>query len=1082
MLLQLSHRFAVSKPCILHQRSSGRWESWVIKPALLAESNSLLKTFHQIPGAYCVGTSPSTRLSFPSINPLIFFCNQTSASREQESGHQRICLVNNKLLSKGVQQRKSRDASLAHVNYLLGSLSQSHERYRLARYRRKSNLGRIHPMTMKMRVVSESSCPPQLPRTAGTRNRRFRVKLSSVLAAYIDLIARKRPSEYSQCTKVITYSPKPLGYLASPTQHSEENTSSQSKLMLQQLVLLKELATRQSEMVSKESLAYLKVRGYGLQDVAAWYWVLTGKTAEDSAMRFEFLMKLPISIVDDFGAVPSFVLLKLLTRSDISYRALTLLLRQSWQMLGLSDQHETDHDFGNTAHLTNSQPSSKSFGLDAIFVLVVRLLRHARRVWPAATVSIAQLWITYARVGEVIRPLEHDKMTERDATRLSFAYNRVLSLLGLPPNGSPYQSLHYRQRAQFMVIRQMKAFNPPLSIDREGYRGVTRVQLAHRKTHQERKWARLKAVSWPPWKEDRLGVDASVGIESGISRASNTLRQMVEAGYAPLHWEQSASILAGWDTDGSPTIQKRSVDVPQSTPLQVHEAPKVKMTKEKLTSEIDADAIWAARIKATRSLHEAWTCFLACEDSKTPLTSPIYHAMFEKVTYESKRKQSESNSEDISRSITEDQRPSPGDAREVVESSSSHNQVLSTREPLPTFVSLFDRMNANFIRPSGRLLETLLHHTRSLEKGVRVLRASDLDEATKKSLLPWKEPPVPDIDGVLQSLPDYLFAAYIGFLCRFAYVRRNDTFPTNEALKTVPDEIFAALLLLRHAFKLVIRRNPFYRPAWTSLLRLLAQPDTVVITKKVSVHPHAQGLPKYEKACRLLEYMDSIGLDLDFVGFQHFCTTFEHAAAAAKHTLATSSDYEERNKAQIFLNQGLLSVKSRFQRLIQPVQDVNYCEQASSDIAHRRALAISDDQNPQHPRLFCVPHPAQLHVYIRLLGQHPDYDGVFDLACWMSTFSEDIMQEAVESSNGARAMRTCLIAIRVFLEEPLIEFSECVVHLEGVKHAIARRDKAWKIIESNEDWDGWPTDEEVEQYVSVGVERGTQGRNIKQAG
>ncbi|KAL8937960.1 MAG: hypothetical protein Q9211_003429 [Gyalolechia sp. 1 TL-2023] len=842
--------------------------------------------------------------------------------------------------------------------------------------------------------------------------------------------------------------------------------SQQDLVATQELESLKQIATQQEEIIANQSLAYLRNLGYGLHDLAAWRWILDGKTAEDAATRLAILMKPPIGMSDDFAPVPIFVFSRLLLRIDMNRRALALLLRQSWQILGWLDQRKLEDNREITLQPTSPQRSLHSTGLDALVVLVVRFLRHARRVWPAACVDIAQLWNDHARVGQVIRPTKQNIMTERDAARLSFCYNRILSLLALPPNESPFQSLHHRQRAQFMVIRQMNAFNPPLAITREGYRAVSRVQLAHRKTDGEQKWARLKAKSWPPWKEDKLGVDAFIGVEQGISRASDSLRLMAEMGYGPLDWEKSAGILAGWDTDGSPTIQTRSTIVPRSSLHREHRKGKKGLRAEGDGQRSDADAIWAARIRATRTLQEAWTCFLICKDQKASLTSLIYHAIFEKVIFEEKRNRGVLHSNRSLHAITEEKMPLPGDGREVFGSSTSHNQAISTREPLPMFDTLLNRMVDDQIRPSGRFLALLLGHARTFDEGVKILEASDLSNSTKKVLLVWREPPVPDVESQLRRLPDWLFAAYIGFLCRFAYVRQRKESPLSQDHRTRTQEIYAAVLLLRHAFKLVTKRRPFYLPPWILILKLLARAKAVVVVKKVSLHPYAQAIPKFHRACRLLEYMDAVGLDLDFAGFKQFCKVFNNSVVFARHILSTSDDNGERSMAQALLKDGLFLAKTRFWRIVQTPDNIRGGRKPFTE-SSRPLLepAHGMEQTRQLPTQGRIPHPANLHNYIRLLGQYPDYEGLVDLVRWMSTVSEAIVEEARESYNGATAMRTCVTAIRAFVEQPLAAYTvagnDADKGSEQYETSSRRLETVRTIIESNELWGGWPTDEEL---------------------
>ncbi|KAL8761160.1 MAG: hypothetical protein Q9184_002689 [Pyrenodesmia sp. 2 TL-2023] len=822
----------------------------------------------------------------------------------------------------------------------------------------------------------------------------------------------------------------------------------------------------------QEYLRKLATRSIGVQDLAAWHWILLARTAEDAALRFETLLKPSERYAGDFSPVPMFVFLRLLHRTDISWGALKLLIDQAWQILGSLDQHQVDTHPQTMLQSTSTRKPLESMGLDALVILVVRLLRHARRVWPASCVRITQLWIAHAKPGRVVRMVEQDEVREKDAVRLSFCYNRILSLLSLPPNQSPYQSLHHRQRAQFMAIRQMSTFNPPLIINREGYRGVVRVQLAHRKIHQERRWARLKAKTWPPWKEDKLGIDAFVGLEQGISRASDSLRQMAEAGYGLSDWDKAAGILAGWDTDHSPTIQKRSAVVPDSrSPLSSDE----QRRKSKVT---DTDGLWVSRIKATRTLQEAWICFLACKDQRRGVSPEIYHAIFEKIVYDKKRHQPHIRGNVSFPMQIEDELPLAGDGREVEESSSSHNQAILTREPIPTFDEMLNQIINDNLQPDGRFLTFLLSHARTYDEGIQILHASRLSESVKEVLIPWKEEPVSDVSALLGKLPPWLFAAHVDFLCRFAYDRTGVSSQPHRfcsAHDPAAQGIRGTVLLLRHATKLVLRRMPFYRPPWNSLLRLLARQETVVVLKKTPLTPDAQAIPKFHKACRVLQYMDSIGLNMDPAGFRSLLVVTANASESAKNTLFISGNNEERFMAQALLDEGLSLVKAKFSQLVQqPINSIQANQEPSkhSSFDGPSTLADHSQQSSSTPTLSQIPHPAHLHAYVRFLGQYPDYDGLADLVRWMSAFSKQIMVEAKETANGVAMMRTCIVAVRAFLEQPLAQGVEDDVSTRKGEHNHVRRvDGVRQIVESNELWDGWPSDEEVEQYFSVGEQR-----------
>ncbi|KAL8947544.1 MAG: hypothetical protein Q9183_007777, partial [Haloplaca sp. 2 TL-2023] len=132
------------------------------------------------------------------------------------------------------------------------------------------------------------------------------------------------------------------------------------------------------------------------------------------------------------------------------------------------------------------------------------------------------------------------------------------------------------------------------------------------------------------------------------------------------------------------------------------------------------------------------------------------------------------------------------------------------------------------------------------------------------------------------------------------------------------------------------------------------------------------------------------------------------------------------------------------------------------------------------PRLLQIPHPAHLHAYVRFLGQYKDYDAVLDLVTWISNYYEQIMDEAREFHNGERAMRRCLVAVRVYVEQPLGDWAvdsdsthpKKEKDLEDYQRDFQRVDSVKAVFESNGEegpW-AWPTDEEFEMYVAVGEE------------
>lgn len=236
-------------------------------------------------------------------------------------------------------------------------------------------------------------------------------------------------------------------------------------------------------------------------------------------------------------------------------------------------------------------------------VLLIRLLRHTRAVYPTALPHVATLITTH------LHPDSHPPVP---SPRLAATYNRLLSLFSLPTHDRPFKSLSLLQRSQFLLLRKMASLKLPIT--REGYRALTNVQLAHRKTESEIAVARSLATTWPPWPIVRDGHAASISVTiRPLSRAAQVLQQMVEAGYPWQGWEAEAAVLSGTDTDLSPTIQTRSF-----------------YHGRRATTAEDPCALWAVRVRATRTVEEAWSVFLAAREANE-LAPEVWEEMFAKL-------------------------------------------------------------------------------------------------------------------------------------------------------------------------------------------------------------------------------------------------------------------------------------------------------------------------------------------------------------------------------------------------------------------------------------------------------------------
>lgn len=857
------------------------------------------------------------------------------------------------------------------------------------------------------------------------------------------------------------------------------------------------------EILNEEALVLLRSKGYGVADLTAWAWVLTTKSSEKAALRLVMLANSPAEgFTTSASPVPTFLYLFLLRRKHINARALRILIIHAWDRLQGRKNLQWSADEAAMLHLRTGQDwftkRSKSSAQEpryyrimsetTIVVMIIRLTRHARKVWPAAFMSIAAMLTKHVNGLKGARSSLSPRIPdERTHVRLTFLYNKVLSLLAIPSSMNPFRSVPYHQRAQFALLRRMSEYEPPLAINREGYRAFARVQLAHRKTIRERDWAELKARSWPPWKEERLGIDTEKGVEYGTSRAQESLLRLKEAGYSMQMWDNAASVLAGWDTDRSPTIQTRTLL--RKPVMSCRRA--CASTTEGSKTESDS-ALWAARIRATRTIDEAWACFLTWMDRRLTHSQSIYYAMFEKLVFDKKRRRQDSNStiEGIIHLNAVHTRPElPGDSKEVSAVPTSPREAIYVRTPPPSLDDLFNTMVQHGIKPSGRCLAFLLSHAETLGAGMKYLRASNLPPPIVRGLLNRHSIHHIHVVKQLTSMPHYMLAAFIKLLSRFTNPVSSGYETAAEELKPTTDGPGNPIRLvsvyrtrrtspLVHAFNVISACKPLYRPPWNSLLSSLARPGVIVDTSTRDDDSDVQDMLSWTIAMQLLDQMQSIGLDLDFQGFQIVCTGYEKAVLASLRVLKaprtgtrdvvadscvdTPASPEGANPSKVsaeqIISHGLRRVKGFFKELVQ-IPSWGRTSTATAPAQWPNAV----DPAVLLPQLMEVPAPAQLHAFVRVLGIRQDYDGILDLVRWMARFAPELRAVAEEARNGPSLMRRTLVAVRVFTERSWLDLDE--VDNEASE---AIMQQIYEVIENIPEWGGWPTDTEVYAYCKRG--------------
>lgn len=862
---------------------------------------------------------------------------------------------------------------------------------------------------------------------------------------------------------------------------------------------------------SAENVKYLKNRGYRPMDVVAWAWILRSNNNHQAILRILVLEEdLKMKHGPSSRGVPLFIPLFLLRRSVSDARTFRLLLTYCLHLISGQSPPSPRYRIGSGDSESGIQPESRrqmksSMEPPTCMSLVIRLLRHARQVWPQAQLPIAR---AFARYLSDLSIDESNTSKRKSLAEVEFElnrfktekFNRLLWLLSLPSKQNPFVSIPIQQRAQFEILKIMASHKPILPVERRGYQGIIAVQLAHKKTPAERQSAELKAPSWPPWKEDKLGIDSERGIEGMESRAIQVMAQMTGAGYSRTRWEEVASILAGWDTDRSPTIQTRAL-MPRSRSL-----------RGRRPGSPDQEVVWIARIRATRTVREAWACFLSYQDQGFPPRAGIYAAMAEKLIY--RKKAIENGFEKTTLAL-------PGDCLEVFPEPASARDVIYVRTEPPTLEDFLQQMFAQGIRPSGRFLALLLRFAPTFNSGLHYLRRSDLPASQIEALcsIPCKLSDYTVRDSrALHELPVYIFAAFIEFLCKSSNfdplykaghdVSTADVFPiamgedrvaaskattlfqhaeTSSAAEDIPHP-----QVLRKAVQLLRLRKTEYSPAWISLLSCLAHDRT-----SLKFSRSVQRILAWHEISEVFDWMEELQVNSGFRGFMYLCQGFSgavvagvvHSDSAARGLAMVRGATWNRKTAHLrrvyetfedMVHGGLRILKDHFDQLVLPNP-------------RTRLFAPNNGPRPEIEPLpmLHVPFPAALHAFIRALGVAEDSDGLLNLLRWMSQSAASLKEVSDELSNGERMTRRCLVAIRVFLEgswnqrkwsasainrtwsfpfnhgftsESTVSTGGC--HNDSLVFSDPIVQEAHDIIQATPEWGSWPTDEEVQEYIS----------------
>lgn len=777
-------------------------------------------------------------------------------------------------------------------------------------------------------------------------------------------------------------------------------------------------------------------------DVSNWAWILSGRTPDEMAHR---LVSTPTDL-------PLFILLEILRRDISKIKSLEMLLDYSRDRIlnlngpprssGPESQPSPSEDIEETSkpdvsttswedrHGTTAKLEHIRIQENAFTILVSRLLYQSRRIAPSAMVDVARMAAGYLHSISASNGGNSESLDSRFFARLCKMNNYFLRLLALPSSLQPLQSMAYNWSAQKILLELAGQFEPPLRLDHASYRAVIQVLAASKKSARETRSVTFRNRSWPPWRVEQDGMDAQRAQDEDLSRVISAITRSKESGYTQ---DSQLSIFGGLDTDGTPTIHTRKLFKWRALDS---------FTQAKASSRDEA-RLWAARVEATRDVHEAWGAFTEFRRKGGKANMPMYFAMFQKLNYDSRRS-----------GIESEIHATPGDGREVFPvSDNNFSDFYRLRLRPPALQDLYQEMRAAGIRPSGRCLNFLLRHARTIDEGFQYLLDSGWDKQVitylsnggSQMVVHAKYQPMRQVlADVVSQVSDQMLTGFMSLICRFAPrvvktcsvsepgvvepLRKRGSSPIHSPAWTVCEtgvqktHHHRLRNPLHHTAFLLKSWQPRFRPAWYVLFKCLARRD-IVLVRHFAEDPERM-CENHEQAWRVaraaLEGFHDCDLELDPEGFLLLCQTFAKYAEAAFH---------KSKRHQIVLVETSRVVKAEYVKL------TDGGKEASNRIS----------------RLWHTLEGVHLHGYVRAMGLIGDHAAIISLLEWMVSNHEELDVISLQSANGQRMLRQTIVAAKVFCD--------------GTDNAAAT---ARSLVEQVESWGGWPGEEDVNDYLDRG--------------
>ncbi|CAK7240464.1 MAG: hypothetical protein STHCBS139747_001906 [Sporothrix thermara] len=842
----------------------------------------------------------------------------------------------------------------------------------------------------------------------------------------------------------------------------------------------------------------LAFKGITEGDIQSWLWILAAQDPDERIARF---------VADEARPKPVFLLFQLLRRDETFHKGRSLT--------GLYNYIARHH-----VHSRMRPPASElPFGAvrravdpalnmaPSTFATLLRLLvHHYLRLWPSALPAVARLVVAYVEtLPRMVKRGEQQAFA--DACRI---FNYALVLFQRRSPVSPVFQMRYNWRAQKVLLAMSTTLARPLLINRAGFRAIRRVLLALGKSPAERNVALRMARTWPPYRRDWDGRDELRQAQDDFSRSAQAGVLMREAGYAEAEHDRALGVLGGVLPGESPTVQTRSLSPRTWTGFR---------------ASLNVFSTWAARVKATRDVNEAWHEFQAAPDDTDGNGNAlrpniqVYAEMFKKLVampvdfHPTPPGSSSSTGQAVGRHGKE---LLPGDAKEVYPvNDATLTAFEKQRLRPPTLAVLYAQMlHDDGIRPVGDCLSVLLQHAPTLDAAMKYLHDSPLDKAaiaalklprashispaptsnnahahsspfsstrqSSRRLLKRQQPQEPEQPitlELLRNIPLANLSAYIVLMCRFQPRLTAEAARLGKQRRTA---------LIHHAIQLSARRLPpsteegrTYKAPWHTIMRTLAQP-------KLMVSPQHTGDRRFHDtealylALRVFDQVSQAG-GVDVILFDSLCRVMQKSLRWTNPTLVSAVSADSVEDESELLQTAHSSLVAAFEEmtmlsrsntdatdltdLTDATDPIDPIDQANNGL--EPSASAPPSWAPHHP---ATPHnitASMLQAYLQTLGYLGDTAAMTRAVHWVLRTWDDwtVLEDAKNPDDGQHAtMCRVLIMYRAFvegLEESAGSDGEDVV--EGSQLASVRN-RLMQLQRQGCTWH-WPSSYDADQYV-----------------